>query len=438
MINHSTKIAAVRGRQILDSRGNPTVEVDVKLESGVIGRAAVPSGASTGAYEAVEMRDSDKTKYLGKGVLKAVEHVNGELARVVIGRDATDQAGLDVAMIAADGTPNKARLGANAILGISLAAAKAAAQATGISLFKYLGGPNARVLPVPMANIINGGKHADNKIDFQEFMVMPVGAKSFSEGIRQVAEVFHTLKGVLKKAGHNTAVGDEGGFAPNLDNEEALKYIMESIDKAGYKAGRSADFAIALDCASSELFDEGGKKGYKFWKSNPDKLFSASDMIDLFAGWSEKYPIVSIEDPLDQDDWAGYIEITKRLGDKVQIVGDDFFVTNPVRLAEGITKSACNSILVKVNQIGTLTETLEAVQMAQRNGYTAVLSHRSGETEDATIADIAVGTNCGQIKTGSASRSDRVAKYNQLLRIEEELGSTAIYGTAIWPAHLRV
>ncbi|RLT14609.1 MAG: phosphopyruvate hydratase [Planctomycetota bacterium] len=437
MINHSTKIAAVRGRQILDSRGNPTVEVDVQLESGVIGRAAVPSGASTGAYEAVELRDADKSKYLGKGVLKAVFHVNKELARAVIGRDSTDQAGLDAAMIAADGTPNKARLGANAILGISLATAKAAAQATGISLFKYLGGPNARVLPVPMANIINGGKHADNKIDFQEFMVMPVGAKSFSEGIRQVAEVFHTLKSVLKKAGHNTAVGDEGGFAPNLDNEEALKYIMESIDKAGYKAGRSADFAIALDCASSELFDEGDKKGYKFWKSNPDKLFSASDMIDTFAGWCDKYPIISIEDPLDQDDWSGYVEITKRLGDKVQIVGDDFFVTNPVRLAEGIAKNACNSILVKVNQIGTLTETLEAVQMAQRNGYTAVLSHRSGETEDSTIADIAVGTNCGQIKTGSASRSDRVAKYNQLLRIEEQLGATAIYGTAVWPAHLR-
>ena len=437
MINHSTKIAAVRGRQILDSRGNPTVEVDVQLESGVIGRAAVPSGASTGAYEAVELRDADKSKYLGKGVLKAVDHVNKELARAVIGRDSTDQAGLDAAMIAADGTPNKARLGANAILGISLATAKAAAQATGISLFKYLGGPNARVLPVPMANIINGGKHADNKIDFQEFMVMPVGAKSFSEGIRQVAEVFHTLKSVLKKAGHNTAVGDEGGFAPNLDNEEALKYIMESIDKAGYKAGRSADFAIALDCASSELFDEGDKKGYKFWKSNPDKLFSASDMIDTFAGWCDKYPIISIEDPLDQDDWSGYVEITKRLGDKVQIVGDDFFVTNPVRLAEGIAKNACNSILVKVNQIGTLTQTLEAVQMAQRNGYTAVLSHRSGETEDSTIADIAVGTNCGQIKTGSASRSDRVAKYNQLLRIEEQLGATAIYGTAVWPAHLR-
>lgn len=437
MFNHSTKIAAVRGRQVLDSRGNPTVEVDVQLESGVTGRAAVPSGASTGAYEAVELRDADKSKYLGKGVLKAVEHVNGELARVVIGRDATDQAGLDAAMIAADGTPNKARLGANAILGISMATAKAAAHATGLPLYKYLGGPNARVLPVPMANIINGGKHADNKIDFQEFMVMPVGAKSFSEGIRQVAEVFHTLKGVLKKAGHNTAVGDEGGFAPNLDNEEALKYIMESIDKAGYKAGRGADFAIALDCASSELFDEGGKKGYKFWKSNPDKLFSATDMIDLFASWCEKYPIVSIEDPLDQDDWAGYVEITKRLGSKVQIVGDDFFVTNPVRLAEGIAKSACTSILVKVNQIGTLTETFEAVQMAQRNGYTAVLSHRSGETEDATIADIAVGTNCGQIKTGSASRSDRVAKYNQLLRIEEQLGASAIYGTAVWPAHLR-
>lgn len=438
MINHSTKIAHVRGRQILDSRGNPTVEVDVHLESGVSGRAAVPSGASTGAYEAAELRDADKTKYLGKGVLKAVENVNGELARVVVGRDATDQAGLDLAMIAADGTPNKGRLGANAILGISLAASKAAAAASGLPLYKYLGGPNSRVVPVPMANIVNGGKHADNKIDFQEFMVMPVGAKSFSEGIRMVAEVFHTLKSVLKKAGHNTNVGDEGGFAPNLDNEEALDYIMQSIEKAGYKPGRGADFAIALDCASSELFDEGGKKGYKFWKSNPSKLFSASEMIDLFAGWCDKYPIVSIEDPLDQDDWDGYVEITKRLGSRVQIVGDDFFVTNPARLAEGITKGACTSILVKVNQIGTLTETLDAVQMAQRNGYTAVLSHRSGETEDATIADIAVGTNCGQIKTGSASRSDRIAKYNQLLRIEEQLGSSAVYGTAIWPAHLRV
>ncbi|MBI1322662.1 phosphopyruvate hydratase [bacterium] len=438
MINHSTKIAHVRGRQILDSRGNPTVEVDVHLESGVSGRAAVPSGASTGAYEAAELRDADKSKYLGKGVLKAVENVNGELARVVVGRDATDQAGLDLAMIAADGTPNKGRLGANAILGISLAAAKAAAAASGLPLYKYLGGPNSRVVPVPMANIINGGKHADNKIDFQEFMVMPVGAKSFSEGIRMVAEVFHTLKSVLKKAGHNTNVGDEGGFAPNLDNEESLDYIMQSIEKAGYKPGRGADFAIALDCASSELFDEGGKKGYKFWKSNPSKLFSASEMIDLFAGWCDKYPIVSIEDPLDQDDWDGYVEITKRLGSRVQIVGDDFFVTNPARLAEGITKGACTSILVKVNQIGTLTETLDAVQMAQRNGYTAVLSHRSGETEDATIADIAVGTNCGQIKTGSASRSDRIAKYNQLLRIEEQLGSSAVYGTAIWPAHLRV
>jgi len=438
MINHSTKIAHVRGRQILDSRGNPTVEVDVHLESGVSGRAAVPSGASTGAYEAAELRDADKSKYLGKGVLKAVENVNGELARVVVGRDASDQAGLDLAMIAADGTPNKGRLGANAILGISLAAAKAAAAASGLPLYKYLGGPNSRVVPVPMANIVNGGKHADNKIDFQEFMVMPVGAKSFSEGIRMVAEVFHTLKSVLKKAGHNTNVGDEGGFAPNLDNEESLDYIMQSIEKAGYKPGRGADFAIALDCASSELFDEGGKKGYKFWKSNPSKLFSASEMIDLFAGWCDKYPIVSIEDPLDQDDWDGYVEITKRLGSRVQIVGDDFFVTNPARLAEGITKGACTSILVKVNQIGTLTETLDAVQMAQRNGYTAVLSHRSGETEDATIADIAVGTNCGQIKTGSASRSDRIAKYNQLLRIEEQLGSAAVYGTAIWPAYLRV
>lgn len=438
MINHSTKIAHVRGRQILDSRGNPTVEVDVQLESGVTGRAAVPSGASTGAYEAAELRDGDKSRYLGKGVLKAVENVNGELARVAVGHDAFDQAGLDLAMIAADGTPNKGRLGANAILGISMAAAKAAAAASGLPLYKYLGGPNSRVLPVPMANIINGGKHADNKIDFQEFMVMPVGARSFSEGIRMVAEVFHTLKGVLKKAGHNTAVGDEGGFAPNLDNAEALDYIMQSIEKAGYKPGRGADFAIALDCASSELFDEGDKKGYKFWKSNPSRLFSASEMIDMFAGWCEKYPIVSIEDPLDQDDWDGYVEITKRLGSRVQIVGDDFFVTNPVRLADGIAKDACTSILVKVNQIGTLTETFDAVQMAQRNGYTAVLSHRSGETEDATIADIAVGTNCGQIKTGSASRSDRIAKYNQLLRIEEQLGSSAVYGTSIWPAHLRV
>lgn len=423
----SATIAAVRGRQILDSRGNPTVEVDVVLGDGTIGRAAVPSGASTGIYEAVELRDDDKAKYLGKGVLKAVANVNGALAKAVVGRDVTDQIGLDRAMLAADGTPNKANLGANAILGVSLAAAQAASRALGLPLYRYIGGANARVLPVPMANIINGGKHADNKIDFQEFMVMPVGAKSFSEGIRMVAEVFHGLKSLLKKAGHTTAVGDEGGFAPNLDNEEAITFILQAIEKAGYKAGRQADFAIALDCASSELFDEGGKKGYKFWKSNPSKLFSSDDMIALFSDWVNKYPIVSIEDPLDQDDWAGYAAITKALGAKVQIVGDDFFVTNSERLAKGIAQNACNSILVKVNQIGTLTETLEAVQLAQRSGYTAVLSHRSGETEDATIADIAVATNCGQIKTGSASRSDRTAKYNQLLRIEEELGASAIY-----------
>ncbi len=425
-------IESIRGREILDSRGNPTVEVDVVLADGTLGRAAVPSGASTGAYEAVELRDGDKKRYLGKGVAKAVANVNEALAKAVVGRDPSDQAGLDAAMIAADGTPNKGKVGANAILGVSLAAAKAAAQASGLPLYRYLGGVNAKVLPVPMANIINGGKHADNKIDFQEFMIMPLGAKSFSEGIRMVAEVFHNLKSILKKAGHNTNVGDEGGFAPNLDNEEAIKYILEAVDKSGYTAGRGKDFAIALDCASSELFDEGEKKGYKFWKSNPGKLFSSQDMIALFSDWASKYPIVSIEDPLDQDDWDGYVRITKAMGDKVQIVGDDFFVTNPVRLADGIAKGACNSILVKVNQIGSLTETLDAVGMAQRNGYTAVLSHRSGETEDTTIADIAVATNCGQIKTGSASRSDRIAKYNQLLRIEEELGNEAVYGATIW------
>ena len=417
----------VKARQILDSRGNPTVEVDVVLDDGSFGRAAVPSGASTGAYEACELRDGDKTKYFGKGVLNAVANVNDKIGPELIGLDATEQRQIDSLMIELDGTENKSKFGANAILGVSMAVAKAAADARGLSLWRYLGGSNARQLPVPMANIINGGKHADNKIDFQEFMVVPVGAKTFSEGIRQVAEVFHTLKSVLKKAGHNTAVGDEGGFAPNLDNEEALKFIMEAISKAGYQAGRDKDFAIALDCASSELFDEGGKKGYKFWKSNPDKLFSADDMIALFSGWCDKYPIISIEDALDQDDWSGYKKFTDALGKKVQLVGDDFFVTNPKRLAEGITKGCCNSILVKVNQIGTLSETFDAVEMAQKAGYTAILSHRSGETEDATIADIAVATNCGQIKTGSASRTDRVAKYNQLIRIEEELGKEGRY-----------
>ncbi|QEH35342.1 Enolase [Aquisphaera giovannonii] len=421
-------IARVLGREILDSRGNPTVEVDVILADGTLGRAAVPSGASTGIHEAVELRDGDKKRYAGKGVSKAVANVNGALAKVAVGRDPSDQVGLDRALIAADGTPNKGKLGANAILGVSLAAAKAAAAAHGLPLYRYIGGANARVLPVPMANIINGGKHADNKIDFQEFMVMPVGAKTFAEGIRMVAEIFHTLKSVLKKAGHNTNVGDEGGFAPNLDNEEAIKFILDAVDKAGYAAGRDKDIAIALDCASSELFDEGEKKGYKFWKSAPDKVLSSAQMIELFGAWVDKYPIISIEDPLDQDDWAGYVEFTKVLGKKVQIVGDDFFVTNTERLSKGIAEGATNSILIKVNQIGSLTETLEAIEMAHRAGYTAVISHRSGETEDATIADIAVATNAGQIKTGSASRSDRVAKYNQLLRIEEALGPDAVYG----------
>ncbi|GAC1466559.1 MAG: phosphopyruvate hydratase [Isosphaeraceae bacterium] len=428
MSTHPAPIASVRAREILDSRGNPTVEVDVILADGTLGRAAVPSGASTGTHEAVELRDGDKKRYLGKGVTKAVENVNTALAKVAVGRDPVDQVGLDQAMIAADGTPNKGKLGANAILGVSLANARAAAARLGLPLYRHIGGMNARVLPLPMANIINGGKHADNKIDFQEFMVLPVGAKTFSQGIRMVAEVFHHLKAVLKKAGHNTAVGDEGGFAPNLDNEEAIQYILDAVDKAGYAAGRDKDFALALDCASSELFDEGEKKGYKFWKSAPDKLFSSQQMIDLFASWVDRYPIVSIEDPLDQDDWDGYAAFTRTLGARVQIVGDDFFVTNTTRLSQGIAQGAANSILIKVNQIGTLTETLEAVEMAQRAGYTAVMSHRSGETEDATIADIAVGTNCGQIKTGSASRSDRVAKYNQLLRIEEELGASAVLG----------
>jgi len=421
-------IAQVRGREILDSRGNPTVEVDVILADGTLGRAAVPSGASTGIHEAVELRDGDKRRYGGKGVTHAVANVNGALAKVAIGRDASDQVALDRALIAADGTPNKGKLGANAILGVSLAAAKAAAAAHGLPLYRYIGGANARVLPVPQSNIINGGKHADNKIDFQEFMIMPVGAKSFAQGIRMVAEVFHQLKAVLKKAGHNTNVGDEGGFAPNLDNEEAITFILDAVGKAGYTPGRDKDIAIALDCASSELFEEGDKKGYKFWKSAPDKVLSSQQIIDLFAAWIDKYPIISIEDPLDQDDWAGYAAFTKALGHKVQVVGDDFFVTNTERLSRGIAEGCTNSILIKVNQIGTLTETLEAIEMAHRAGFTSVISHRSGETEDATIADIAVATNAGQIKTGSASRSDRVAKYNQLLRIEEELGSDAVYG----------
>jgi enolase len=421
-------ITDIHARQIIDSRGNPTVEVDVTLDSGSKGRAAVPSGASTGIYEAVELRDGDKSKYLGKGVLKAVENVNTEIRSALLGEDALNQVAIDNKMIALDGTENKGNFGANAILGVSMAAARAASEELMIPLYRYLGGINANVLPVPMANIINGGKHADNLLDFQEYMIMPVGASTFSEGIRQTAEVFHSLKSVLKKAGHNTAVGDEGGFAPDVDNDTALELIMEAIDKAGYAAGRDKDFCIALDCASSELFDEGDKKGYKFWKSNPDKLFTGEEMVDIFKGWCDKYPILSIEDALDQDDWEGYTTMTQELGDKVQLVGDDFFVTNPVRLEKGIKMGACNSILIKVNQIGTLTETFEAIDMARRNGYTAVISHRSGETEDSTIADIAVATGAGQIKTGSLSRTDRICKYNQLLRIEEELGASAVYG----------
>jgi len=418
-------IEEVRAREIIDSRGNPTIEVDVYLEDGAFGRAAVPSGASTGEHEAVELRDGDKTRFQGKGVLKAVENVNTVIADEIVGMDAVDQVALDRTLIELDGTENKGKLGANAILGVSMAVAKAAAESVGLPLYKYLGGMKTTLLPTPMANIINGGKHADNKIDFQEFMVVPYGAESFKEAVRMTSEVFHALKALLKKAGHNTAVGDEGGFAPNLDNEEALQFCVKAIEAAGYKPGK--DFGIALDCASSELFDEGGRKGYKFWKSNPDKLFSTDEMIELYTKWIEKYPIISIEDGLDQNDWEGYAKLTKALGHKIQIVGDDFFVTNPVRLASGIEKGACNSILVKVNQIGTLTETYEAVSMAQRAGYTSIISHRSGETEDATIADLAVAWGMGQIKTGSMSRTDRVAKYNQLIRIEEELEGTAEY-----------
>ncbi|MDR3325175.1 MAG: phosphopyruvate hydratase [Spirochaetaceae bacterium] len=419
------EIIEVQARQILDSRGNPTVEVDVWLEDGAVGRAAVPSGASTGEHEAVELRDGDKAKYQGKGVLKAVENVNRELGPEIVGLDACDQVEVDTAMIELDGTENKARFGANAILGASMAVARAAAESVGLPLYKYLGGAHTTLLPVPMANIINGGKHSDNKIDFQEFMVMPVGAESIEEAVRWTAEVFHTLKGLLNDAGHSTAVGDEGGFAPNIGNEEALSFIMKAIEKAGYKPDEQ--FRIALDCASSELFDEGGKKGYKFWKSNPGKLFSADDMIKMYSDWVAKYPIISIEDPLDQNDWEGYANMTKSLGGKIQIVGDDFFVTNTERLGRGIKEGACNSILIKVNQIGTVTETIEAINMAKKANYTAIVSHRSGETEDCFIADLVVALETGQIKTGSMSRTDRICKYNQLIRIEEELNGNAEY-----------
>jgi enolase len=418
-------IEYVEAREILDSRGNPTVEVDVVLKDGFMGRAAVPSGASTGEHEAVELRDGDKDRYLGKGVQKAVANVNDIIAPEIQGLDALDQVDIDRTMIELDGTENKGKLGANAILGVSMATARAAADFLGVPLYKYLGAFHSNLLPVPMANIINGGKHADNKIDFQEFMVMPVGADSVREAVRWTAEIFHTLKKLLKDAGKNTAVGDEGGFAPDIGNEEALDFIMKAIEKAGYKPGEQ--IAIALDCASSELFDEGGKQGYKFWKSNPGKLFTTDEMIEIYTKWVDKYPIISIEDPLDQNDWEGYAKMTRALGSRIQIVGDDFFVTNTKRLERGIKEGSCNSILIKVNQIGTVTETYEAVEMAKRAGYTAVISHRSGETEDSFIADLVVTLETGQIKTGSMSRTDRICKYNQLMRIEDQLEGVGEY-----------
>lgn len=422
------KITKVIGRQILDSRGNPTVEVDIVLDNGFVARSAVPSGASTGEFEACELRDGNKKVYLGKGVLKAVEAVNGPIAKLLKGKNPLNQRELDEALIALDGTQNKSKLGANALLGASMSITVAAAQVSKMPLWKYIAKLHKNkefILPTPMANIINGGKHADNLIDFQEFMIMPIGAKTFSEGLRWVTEVFHALKSILKKGGHVTAVGDEGGFAPNLTNDQALDVVMQAIEAAGYKPGKQ--IGIALDCASSELFDEGGRKGYKFWKSNPDKLFSADEMIAIYADWCKKYPIVSIEDGLDQSDWNGYVKFTQALGKKVQIVGDDFFVTNPTRLKKGIDMGACNAILIKVNQIGTVTETLDAIKMAQKAGYGVISSHRSGETEDSFIADLAVGTGAGQIKTGSLSRTDRICKYNQLIRIEEQLGAKAIF-----------
>ena len=412
-------IVDIHAREILDSRGNPTVEVDVVLESGAMGRAAVPSGASTGAHEAVERRDGDKARYKGKGVLEAVAAVNGELAEELVGFDATEQVGIDRTMIEMDGTPNKGRLGANAILGVSLAVAKAAAEFTGQPLYRYIGGTSARVLPVPMMNIINGGEHADNLIDIQEFMIMPVGAANIREAVRMGSEVFHTLKKELQDAGHNTGIGDEGGFAPNLSSaRDALDFILKSIEKAGYTPGD--DICLALDCAATEYF-----KGGKYEMKGEGKSLSIEQNVDFLAGLAADYPIISIEDGCSEDDWEGWKLLTDRLGSKIQLVGDDLFVTNPRRLAEGIARGCANSMLVKVNQIGTLTETLQAVDMAHRARYTNVMSHRSGETEDATIADLAVATNCGQIKTGSLSRSDRLAKYNQLIRIEEMLGETA-------------
>jgi enolase len=426
-----TAIVDIIGREILDSRGNPTVEVDVVLEDGSRGRAGIPSGASTGAHEAVELRDGDKARYLGKGVRRAVDAVNGEIFDAIGGMDAEAQAKIDETMIALDGAPNKSRLGANAILGVSLATAKAAAIANNLPLYRYVGGVSARVLPVPMMNILNGGVHADNPIDFQEFMIMPVGAPSFAEGLRMGAEVFHTLRAALKKAGHNTNVGDEGGFAPNLPSAQAaLDLVMEAIGSAGYTAGR--DIVLALDPAASEFFKNGA-----YVYTGEGKTRTVEEQVRYLAELTSRYPIVSIEDGMAEDDFAGWKLVTERIGNKIQLVGDDLFVTNAARLRDGIEQGLANSILIKVNQIGTLTETLAAVHTAQRAGYSAVMSHRSGETEDATIADLAVATGCGQIKTGSLARSDRTAKYNQLLRIEEELGAQAIYpGSSVLKASL--
>lgn len=416
-------ITAVKAREILDSRGNPTVEVEVVVNDEFVGRAAVPSGASTGIFEAVELRDGDKKRYMGKGVLKAVENVNEVIAPEIIGMNALNQVEIDRLMIELDGTENKSKLGANAILGVSLAVAKAAANALGLPLYQYIGGVNAKYLPVPMMNILNGGKHADNSVDLQEFMIMPVGAKSFSEALRMCAETFHHLRNVLKARGYNTTVGDEGGFAPNLkSNEEPLEVIVEAIEKAGYTPGK--DIAIALDPATSELYNEEDGK-YHFEREG--KVRTKEEMVEFWVKLVEKYPIVSIEDGVAEEDWEGWKMLTEALGNKIQLVGDDLFVTNTKRLAKGIELGVANSILIKLNQIGTLTETLEAIEMANRAGYTAVVSHRSGETEDTTIADLVVAVNAGQIKTGAPSRTDRVAKYNQLLRIEEELGSIAVY-----------
>jgi enolase len=417
-------ISEIFARQILDSRGNPTVEADVLTDEGALGRAAVPSGASTGVHEAVELRDGDKKKFGGKGVLKAVKNVNDVIAPKLLGYDVADQTGIDEMMIQLDGTPNKGNLGANAILAISMAAAKAAAEEAALPLYRYIGGTNAKTLPIPMMNILNGGAHADNKIDFQEFMVMPIGAETFSEGLRWGIEVFHALKSVLKKKGYSTNVGDEGGFAPDIQsNEEAIDTVMTAISAAGFKAGTQV--AIAMDPAVSEMYD-GAKKVYHFHKSDGKKL-SSEKMVDYWANWVKNYPIVSIEDGMAEDDWKGWKLLTDKLGSKIQLVGDDLFVTNVTRLQEGIEKRVGNALLVKVNQIGTITETINAVTLAQHNSYNTIMSHRSGETEDTTIADLAVALNCGQIKTGSASRTDRMAKYNQLLRIEELLGFSALF-----------